>query len=125
MLIPVLIQQFHTAHFFPFFKALCKISLDNDTIDDSSEQNIKVQYGEDFEIQGNNNAGEEDGDVITISESLAKSHFPELLENSQEVYEISNTEGTSIELLMDSVFHRNGLLKFEQRNFFFKSISEF
>ena len=90
-----LILQFHTAQFFPFFKALCKISQDNDTIDDSSEQNIKVQYGEDFEIQGNNNAaGEENGDVITISESLAKSHFPELLENSQEVYEISNTEGS-------------------------------
>ena len=90
-----LILQFHTALFFPFFKVLCKISQDNDTIDDSSEQNIKVQYGEDFEIQGNNNAaGEEDGDVITISESLAKSHFPELLENSQEVYEISNTEGS-------------------------------
>ena len=88
-----LILQFHTAQFFPFFKALCKISQDNDTIDDSSEQNIKVQYGEDFEIQGNNNnAGEED-DVITISESLAKSHFPELLETPQEVYEISNTEG--------------------------------
>ena len=90
-----LILQFHNAQFFPFFKALCKISLDNDTIDDSSEQNIKVQYGEDFEIQGNNNAaGEEDGDVITISESLAKSHFPELLANSEEVYEISNTEGS-------------------------------
>ena len=94
-IVSILILQFHTAHFFPFFKALCKISQDNDTIDDSSEQNIKVQYGEDFEIQGNNNAaGEEDGDVITISESLAKSHFPELLENSQEVYEISNTEGS-------------------------------
>ena len=63
--------------------------------------------------------GEENGDVITISESLAKSHFPELLETPQEVYEISNTEGASIELLMDSVFHRNGLLKFEQRIFFF------
>ena len=94
ILFPVLILQFHNALFFPFFKVLCKISQDNDTIDDSSEQNIKVQYGEDFEIQGNNNAGEEDGDVITISESLAKSHFPELLENSQEVYEISNTEGS-------------------------------
>ena len=96
-------QSNPTAQFFTFFKALCKISQDNDTIDDSSEQNIKVQYGEDFEIQGNNNAaGEENGDVITISESLAKSHFPELLENSQEVYEISNTEGI---VLMDSVFH--------------------
>ena len=92
-IVSILILQFHTAQLFPFFKALCKISQDNDTIDDSSEQNIKVQYGEDFEIQGNNNAGEED-DVITISESLAKSHFPELLENSQEVYEISNTEGS-------------------------------
>ena len=80
-------------HYFSIFRVLCEISQDNDTIDDSSEQNIKVQYGEDFEIQGNNNAGEEDGDVITISESLAKSHFPELLETPQEVYEISNTEG--------------------------------
>ena len=78
-------------HYFSIFRVLCEISQDND-IDDSSEQNIKVQYGEDFEIQGNNNAGEED-DVITISESLAKSHFPELLETPQEVYEISNTEG--------------------------------
>ena len=87
---------------------------------------MKGTRGVDCGEQREDNAGgEENGDVITISESLAKSHFPELLENSQEVYEISNTEGTSIELLMDSVFHRNGLLKFEQRNFFFKSISEF
>ena len=48
---------------------------------------------DDQEIQVDN----ADEEVVTISDALAKAHFPEILEKPQEIYEVTNQEGKVVE----------------------------
>ena len=43
---------------------------------------------------------EEETETLTISNDLAKAHFPELLEQKQEVFEVTDKEGEVVEQFM-------------------------
>ena len=67
--------------------------------DEKIESKIKTEFAAnkdilDEEITVEDNEKEE---IITISDALAKVHFPELLEKPKDVYEVTNNDGQVVE----------------------------
>ena len=69
-----------------------------ETVNEEAVESAKEVLDEDVQIDDQeiqvDNAEEE---VVTISDALAKAHFPEMLEKPQEIYEVTNQEGKVVE----------------------------